>query len=235
MASLDTHPVSSPGRRRAAAVSLMLAPIVMVLGAALWPAGSDGSTAEELQAAATHPAGWGTASVLDLLMWVLLLPGAIGILGQLRGRGRTLAMVGTIGVAAGAVATCVVGGVNLVVVPVIALQPDRATAARLLDAVTGQPVTAPFVLLIYVGLVGVALLAFGATRGRLVRWWVPALLLVGIVVNVGLNNGLYGVASAATFLPLALAEAVLGVALFGGGNDAAASVAPAAVDTELAV
>jgi hypothetical protein len=201
------------GRRRAAAVGLMLAPILTLAGAASWPTGSDGSTADELRAAAAQPALWGLASILDVLPWLLLLLGAIGVLGFLRGRGGVLGLIGAIGVAAGAFATCIVGGVNLLVVPVVAAQSDRAAAVRFMDSLTAQPTALPFILLIYVGLIGTILLTFGALRGGLVRWWVPVLLVVGAVVNTALNSDLYGLAAAATFVPFALAELLLGLAL----------------------
>lgn len=226
MSRTDPRPTTTPplGRRRAAAVSLMLAPIVTVIGAATWPAGSDGSTADELHAAASQPGLWGVASLFDILPWVLLVPGAIGVLGYLRHRGRTLGMVGAIGIGAGAVATCVVGGVNLIVVPVVAAQPDRATAVHFMDRLTGQPSTLPFILLIYIGLIASILLAFGAMRGGLVRWWVPVLLVVGVVVNIVLNNDLSGVAAAATFIPVAIAEFLLGLALFSATDSASPAI-----------
>lgn len=224
-----THPRPTTtlplGRRRAAAVSLMLAPIVTVIGAATWPAGSDGSTADELRAAASHPGLWGLASLFDILPWVLLVPGTIGVLGYLRQRGRTLGMLGAIGIGAGAVATCIVGGVNLIVVPVVAAQPDRATAVHFMDTVTGQPTTLPFILCIYIGLLASILLALGALRGGLVRWWVPVLLVVGVVVNIALNNDLSGVAAAATFIPFATAEFLLGLALLSATDSASPAIA----------
>lgn len=217
MSRTDPRPTTTTpplARRRAAAVSLMLAPILTVIDAATWPAGSDGSTADELHAAASQPGLWGLASLFDILPWVLLLAGAIGVVGFLRHRGRTLGMVGAIGIGACAVATCVVGGVNLIVVPVVAAQPGRAAAVRFMDTVTGQPSTLPFLLCIYIGLIASILLAFGAMRGGLVRWWVPVLLVVGAVVNIAVNNDLNGIAAAATFVPFAIAEFLLGLALF---------------------
>lgn len=216
--------VLSAGRRRAAAVSLMLAPIITVVGAATWPAGSDGSTADELHAAATQPGLWTLASLFDILPWVLLLPGAIGVLGYLRHRGRTLGMAGAIGIGAGAVATCVVGGVNLIVVPVVAAEPGRASAVHFMDTVTGQPSTLPFILCIYIGLLASILLAFGAMRGGLVHWWVPVLLVVGVLVNIALNNDLSGIAAAATFVPFAIAEFLLGLALLSSADSVSPTV-----------
>jgi hypothetical protein len=233
MSRTDLHPTVDPSlgrplrRRRVAALGLLLAPVLTVIGAASWPAGSDGSTADELRAAAAQPALWRVASILDVLPWALLLLGAVAVLGYLRGRGGVLGMLGAIGVAGGAFATCVIGGVNLLVVPVVAAQPDRAAAVRFMDSITGQPTTLPFLLLIYIGLIGTVLLTFGALRGGLVRWWVPVLLVVGVVVNVALNDGLSGLAAAATFVPFAVAELLLGLALL--RSDRAGSPAAQAV------
>lgn len=209
--STTTDPTAS--RRRVAAICLMLAPVADMVEAATWPVGSDGSTAQELQAAATAPGAYTAAWMLESLGAALALVGVIALLGRLRGRGRVLALIGAVLAVGGEIGTFTGGGFNAAIVP-LAQQPERSVAVRTLDAFNAQPAIGIFAALIWAGLLGILLLAVAAVRGGLVRWWVLVVFVVALVVAAVLDNGLYGPAAAAPFIPYAVAVIALGVALF---------------------
>lgn len=212
-------------RRKWAGVSLLAAAVISVAGAALWPTGSDGTSAQELQAAAAHPAAWSAASTADALTWALLVPGALAVFSYLRNRGRVLGTIGAIAVVAGALATQFGTGGSAFVL-ILAQHSDRSTAVTMVDSIGSQPFFLPFLVLIYVGLIGLMLLMIGAARGGLVRWWVPAIAIVGVILNTVLNNDLYGTAAAATFVLPAVADVLLAIALLRSTRAVSPAVAP---------
>ncbi|WP_375401696.1 hypothetical protein [uncultured Amnibacterium sp.] len=212
-------------RRKWAGASLLAAAVVSVAGAALWPTGSDGTSAQELQAAAAHPAAWSAASTADALTWALLVPGALAVFSYLRNRGRVLGTIGAMAVVAGALATPFGTGGSAFVL-VLAQHADRPTAVTVVDSVGSQPFFLPFLVLIYVGLIGLMLLMIGAARGGLVRWWVPVIAIVGVILNTVLNNDLYGAAAAATFVLPAVADVLLAIALLRSTRAVSPAAAP---------
>lgn len=222
---LDTTPPPSLRRRRAAAVCLALAPVAMLVEMASWPVGSDGSTAQELQSAAASPTAYTIAWLAESIGAVLAVVGVVGLLGYLRGRGRTLALIGTILVGLGQSVILTGGGFNAAVVPLAQL-PERDVAVRALDAFNAQPLLHVLVVLIWLGLVGTVLTFVAAVRGGLIRWWVLVLVAVALVTVPVLDNDLYGLAAAATGLPLAAAEIWLAVALFRTRRASSPLVAP---------
>lgn len=213
---VDTSPAAvGAGRRKAAAICLVLAPFAMMTEMASWPVGSDGSTAAQLQAAATAPTAYTVAWLAESLGAVLTVAGVIGLLGFLRGRGRTLALVGGILVGGGQTGVLTGGGFNAAIVP-LAQQPQRDVAIHVLDTFNAQPVLPLFAGLIWLGLLGTVLVFVAAVRARLVPWWVLVLVVVALVTVPMLDDDRYGLVAAATALPLAVAEVLLGVALFRG-------------------
>lgn len=191
----------------------MLAPLAMMAEAASWPAGSDGSPAQQLTSAAAAPGAYTAAWTLESLGAALSLIAVVALMGRLRGRGRVLALIGGVLAVAGQIGTFTGGGFNAAIVP-LAQQPERAVAIRALNAFNDQPVLALFAGMIWLGILGTVLLAIGAWRARIIHWWVLALLVVGAVVVSVLDNDRYGLAAAATYLPLAAAQIALGIGLF---------------------
>lgn len=191
----------------------MLAPLAMMAEAASWPAGSDGSPAQQLTSAAAAPGVYTAAWTLESLGAALSLIAVVALMGRLRGRGRVLALIGGVLAVAGQIGTFTGGGFNAAIVP-LAQQPERAVAIRALNAFNDQPVLALFAGMIWLGILGTVLLAIGAWRARIIHWWVLALLVVGAVVVSVLDNDRYGLAAAATYLPLAAAQIALGIGLF---------------------
>lgn len=216
----STSPSSTPSpsiaRRRAAAVLLVASGVASMLMGALEPVGSDGTSAQLVQATLAHPVQTTIASVFDLLGVVLAVPGVAAVWGYLRGRGRVLGAIAVPLV--GAQAAAISFGVGGQQVALRVAQIDPRVAVTLNDTLGRLPLFSVFVLFIYLGLIAQILLSIAAVRGGLVRWWVPALLVLGLVINVVLDNDLYGLPAAALFvLPLA-ADLLVAVGLFRAGT-----------------
>ena len=215
-------------RRRAAALCLMASPVVQLLSASLWPVGSDGATAAEVHAVAAQPGAWSAAVLTELLAGALLIPGAIGVLGYLRGRGRVLGVVAAVLGIGGVLGTWFGGGGNVILQSVVE-HADARTAAAIIDGFGEVPAAMLGLVLIWSGVLGIVLLGWAALRGGLVRWWVPALLTAGVLMGTLLDNDLYGPAAAGVQVLTAAGGVLLGIALF---RERRVSSAPVAGDVE---
>ncbi len=215
----------SPTRRRLAGASLIAAAAAGLAQAALQPVGSDGSAAESVHAMVASPGLASAAQAFDALNWLLAVPGIIAIFGYLRGRGRVLGAIGTVLATLGAVASTFGVGGEQVQLRVAELDP--AVAARVNDTLGDAPLFPAFLVLIYLGLIGLVLVTIAAMRGGLVRWWVPAIYLVGLAANVLLDNGLYGLPAAALYVLPGVAEILLAIGLFRAGSTVSPLTRPA--------
>ncbi|MCC5580849.1 hypothetical protein IMZ11_35050 [Microtetraspora sp. AC03309] len=166
-------------RRTAAGVSLILAPLCLLLGMAVDPTESG---SEDVLAYANNPAATGVSATLLHYAWVLWVPGVIGLVHLVRRKGVVLANL------AGAVT--VLGLINFSSLMIsdffditMFQQLPVAQAEKIMqDAAQPAMIVAwqmPGMIGSFLGLVLVAV-AY-AWSGR-VGWWFPAGVLAGILV-----------------------------------------------------
>ncbi|MEV0973053.1 hypothetical protein [Microtetraspora glauca] len=166
-------------RRTAAGLSLILAPLCLLLGMAVDPTESG---SEDVLAYANNPAATGVSATLLHYAWVLWVPGVIGLVHLVRRKGVVLANL------AGAVT--VLGLINFSSLMIsdffditVFQQLPVAQAEKIMqDAAQPAMIVAwqmPGMIGSFLGLVLVAV-AY-AWSGR-VGWWFPAGVLAGILV-----------------------------------------------------
>jgi hypothetical protein len=198
--------------RRALSVwCLAAAPLVNLSTRFVWPHGSEGDTATQLAAAAAHPTAQFLAGFLEAVSGWLLVPAAVGVAARLTGRGRVLGAVAASMAVCTAFAFSALGAMNAYFTG-MARELDRTQAIRLYDKVTDSPYLMPFVVLIFVGILGQVLLPWAAFRGGLVRWWIPALATAGAVLETAVS-GVEGATAALLGLPVTVAYVLFAGAL----------------------
>jgi len=195
--------------RRTGAACLVVAPVLHIASALLWPVGSEGDTPTQLATAAAHPGQTVLAAGLDMVSWWLLVPAVVALVAVLPGRGRTLAVVSAVLTTLGAFAATAGTMLNIVAVVLGAHDVDPA----LYDAVKHDGAVGVFVLLLLLGVVGQLLIPAAAWRGRLVSWWVLALMLVGVVATEVVLAEATGVATALGYLPVLAAQVLVARAI----------------------
>ncbi|WP_066948026.1 hypothetical protein [Microtetraspora fusca] len=166
-------------RRTAAGVSLILAPLCLLLGMAVDPTESG---ADEALAYANNPAATGVSATLLHYAWILWVPGVIGLVHLVRRKGVVLANV------AGAVT--VLGLINFSALMVsdffdiVLFQRLPAAQAEQIMQDAAQPAMVaawqmPGMIGSFLGLVLVSVAYAWAGRAG---WWFPAGVLVGMLV-----------------------------------------------------
>jgi hypothetical protein len=198
-------------RRTASTACLLAAPIIYEATRLIAPKGTEGSTAAQFNAAATHPGAAYAATILEAVSWWLVVPAAIGIATRLTGRGRTLGLIAASLAVLGSFAFSVGAAITSALI-VMAKQPDRARMIAVYDKITSSGYLGFFVILLFAGLIGELLLAWAALRGGLVRWWIPALATAGAVIAT-IGGSTEGLTAALVYLPVAVAYVLFAVAL----------------------
>ncbi|MBB5962378.1 hypothetical protein [Planomonospora venezuelensis] len=191
-------------RRRAAGVSLVLAPLCLLLGMVVDPLTRGG---DETLAYAQEPVAAGISATLLHYAWVLWVPGVLGLVHLVRSRGVVLAN------AAGAVA--VLGLINFSSLMIVdffdivlyrRLPAEQATGI-LEDSLQPALVFAWQLPGMIGSLLGLVLVAVAFTRAGRAGWWFPAGVLAGLVIWIaGARSG---------FPPLGYAGPVVLLAVFG--------------------
>lgn len=195
-------------RRTAAACCLIAAPLMMFVGGVMTPAG-DEEPAAYLAALAANPVRAELSAALSYVGFVLLVPAVFALLHLLRHRAGALGHVaGTLAVlgAVGFPATVSTNFYDLA----LARSTDRDPALAVLRDVAGMT-GASLVLLAALGGLSLGLLALGVAlwRAGVARAWVPAAILLGLVVLV--LGGADPVLMSLGYLPLLAALGSLGV------------------------
>jgi hypothetical protein len=218
-------------RRRAAGVSLLLAPVSLLLGMIIDPTPKGGQT--EGLAYAAHPGAMGLAATLLHYCWVLLVPGVIALLHLVRERGRVLGDIAAV--------VAVLGLIDMSALTLVdffesaayrALPVDQAQA--LIDASATPALIFGWQLPGMIGtLLGLILTGLAVARAKVAGWWFPAGIVLGFVVFVvGAQSGtlLLGLAGpvilVVTFGSMGLALIRMSDAEWSGA--AASSAVPAA-------
>ncbi|WP_433353901.1 hypothetical protein ACQP25_10490 [Microtetraspora malaysiensis] len=166
-------------RRTAAGVSLILAPLCLLLGMAVDPTESGG---EDVLAYANNPAATGFSATLLHYAWVLWVPGVIGLVHLVRRKGVVLANV------AGAVT--VLGLINFSSLMisdffdiVVFQRLPVAEATELMQDAAQPAMIAGWQMPGMIGsFLGLILVAVAYARAGRAGWWFPAGVLVGILV-----------------------------------------------------
>lgn len=197
-------------RRAVATVCLVASPVLHLASYFLWPAGSEGSDATQLAAAAAHPGAMTAAALVEALGWVLLLPALALLWNEFRGRGSTLVTVGVLGSVLGVLGFVSSSVMNLVTVA-LAGTPHAAESFAALKHSGAIALTV--VLPILLGLLALVVLLAGLSRAGVAGWWLPVAGAVSVVLDQVTSESGNALVLSAAFLPMAVALATVGFRL----------------------
>ncbi len=169
--------------RSLAAVGLFLGPLLFFLGTLVDPAWGDDEAAY-LDAVAGAPGRYLLAGALWTIGSLLFIPGVLGVMKLMRGKGITLGQVGAGLMAMG----LILFSSNLAFYSadvVLAQFADRPAAAALSEAIEADAVGSGFFMVTFLGgiVLGSILLAVALFRRRIVPVWSPALLVASTVLG----------------------------------------------------
>lgn len=212
-------------RRTVAATCFLASPALHLASYFLWPAGSEGSTATQLAAAAAHPGAMTAAALVEALGWVLLLPAVVVLWNEIRGRGTVLVTIGVWGAVLGVLGFVSSSVMNLVVVELARAGHGLETMTAIKDdAVIALVVVLPILL----GLVALVVLFAGIARAGLAGWWLPAAGAFSVVLDQVTSESGNALVLSAAFLPMAAALITVGMRLAArAGRAEPAQVSPA--------
>ncbi|MBD0328499.1 MAG: hypothetical protein ICV64_00115 [Thermoleophilia bacterium] len=186
-------------RRTAAGLCLLAGPLLILLGDLISPATPDGAR-EYLAFVAEHQTVGIVSTFLFFSGLVLLVPGVLGSLTPIRGRGVVLAHVAAILATVGLMAFAALVTTSLYDVE-LAKSPDRAAAAAVYEGVEDGPAAWALFLPGFLGTaLGLVLFAAAYWRARLVAPWVPLLVLGGFVTIMAAPNEAVSVAGNAVLV-----------------------------------
>ncbi len=187
-------------RRTLAGVCLIAAPLTLLAALLVHPGEGSGGF---VQAIAENPGRVEVSNLLIILSSILFVPGLIGILRVIRGRGSVLAHAGVALAVVGVVGHAVWAGFQIVLVGVITGGVDQGVMSRLVE---GGPPNAGFIVVMLMFLVGFfagsTVLAAAVWRSDALPWWAAVCLLAAVVWDFVPFGG--GVVAAATGPALAL-------------------------------
>jgi hypothetical protein len=175
-------------RRTAAGLCLLIGPVLLLIASAITTVGGD-DTAEYVAEVATRRGSEEASAVLGIFGFAFLIPGIIGALNLLRGRGVVLGHIGGVLTVLGL--ACFSALIASSFYDVAATEPGADTEAYVdiserVEDVTGAIVVVATAL---IGtLLGLILLAVAFIRARTVPLFAPILMIVGILV-VGPASG----------------------------------------------
>jgi hypothetical protein len=172
---------ATPFRRGLSSTSLLVAPLLGLASAIIAPAYS-GDVATDLRLISQHHNAFLVNALLEAAAWIVFIPGVLGIVHLLRQRGVVLAHIGGI--------LAVLGMISFVAESVIAqvtavLARDtahRALYAQDINSVRHSPL-ALFVIGIFLGEIGLILLAAAMRRSRRAPSWVVVAVTVAVLVD----------------------------------------------------
>jgi hypothetical protein len=183
--------------RRFGAAALVIGPLSLVAGT-LFEGSGDDSVSASLVKIAAHPSAERALVVCDLLAG-FMLPAVLFLMRLTASRAPRLTLVGGAVAFVGWLAAMVSLGASDLLYYHAALLPDRASAARLVSAVTGDGAyVIPEALFIIGHLVGMLLLGIALWRTRAVPRWAAALVGLAPIAHL-LVHDQGGVLDAATY------------------------------------
>jgi len=166
-----------------AAVGLFMGPLLFFLGTLVDPAWGDDQAAY-LEAVAGAPGRYLFAGALWTIGCLLFIPGALGVMKLMRGKGITLGQVGAGLMALGLIlfsSNLAFYGADVV----MAQFADRPAAVALSEALQDDAVVNGFFMATFLGgiVLGSILLAVALFRRRIVPVWSPVLLVASTVLG----------------------------------------------------
>jgi hypothetical protein len=192
-------------RRTTAAACLTAAPVLVSASHFLWPANSEGTDTQQIVAAGAHAGSWAAATVVETIGWLLFVPGLIGLWNATTDRGRRLTTIGVWASIAGMFGYYGAGVMNLVTIE-FGRRHDPIAMATLMHALKHNNtmfwmLVAPLLL----GTLALVVAFAGVARSRLVGWWAPAAVFVGLVASQFLSESDNAVLLTVAFAPLIIA------------------------------
>src|SRR3954447_13676012 len=180
-------------RKIVAGACMVVAPVVLLVAMVIHPA-SDMDEATQVATIADNLDAWYTAHLLALIAIVLMVPALLGLMHMLRERQVALGHVG-----GGLAMLGLLAFVGLVAIEMVMWQlvgdGDTATAVSLLKGLNESAgILIPFAFLSFGFSIGMALLAVGLYRARVVQSW------MAVCVGVGSILFGFGVATAMNWL-----------------------------------
>ncbi len=172
-----------PPVSRSAVLTLVAAPVLVLVADLVQPSPAGHDTASELASIAADPGRYQISAAVGWCAMLLYVPALLALawparrtFPRLAGTGLTLAAAGLIAL----VSLMGSGPVSLA----MAQAPDRGAMVHVTDAYESAPLTVAWMLLMVIGFsLGPVLLGFALWRSGF-SWAVPALLLAGLVVQM---------------------------------------------------
>jgi len=175
-----------PFGRAAAGISMIVAPLLMLVASALGPSHEESRTlAGPLPTIAVSPNRFLISVILGLLALGVLVPAVLGVAHVVGTRQPRLAMIGAGFLVAGILCSAVVKGIELVQHQMVDEGADRTQMVSLLErleAGTGLRI----VLVVFLSglMLGWVVLSLGLFRSPSVPRALPGLIIASLVVNV---------------------------------------------------
>ena len=167
-------------RRSVAGLSLMVAPLLGLVGALFLPQ-STGDLGTELATIAAHSGRWLIGEFLTLLSFLLMMIAVLGIMRLLRERSVALGHIGAALALLGLFFHGAIIGYALVEVPLVASGFERAQMVTFAERMYESPafimILAPFIAFF----LGLLILAIGLWRAKVAPLWVSMLIVAGLL------------------------------------------------------
>jgi hypothetical protein len=175
-------------RRTAAGLSLIIGPVLLLIASAITTTGGD-DTAEYVAEVATRRGAEEASAVLGIFGFAFLIPGIIGALNLLRGRGVVLGHLGGILAVLGLACFSALIASSFYDVAATAPGADSNAYVDISEEVEDTTGAIIVVAVALIGtLLGLILLAIAFIRARTVPLFAPILMIAGILV-VGPASG----------------------------------------------
>lgn len=169
-------------RRTAAGICLILGPVLLLINSAITTVGGE-DTAEYLGLVAERRGTEELSAVLGILGFALLIPGIVGALNLLRGRGVVLGHIGGSVAVVGLACFCALLSTSFIDVAATGPGADTEAYVEIVDNIDEQAGAIVIVATALLGtLVGFVLLGAAFIRARTAPVWVGILIIVGVIV-----------------------------------------------------
>jgi hypothetical protein len=184
-------------RRTLAGLCLIAAPLLYLVSEWIGPESSDDAT-RQLALISEQPTLWAVGALLDFLAAILFVPATLGLIHLLSGRGAILGHVGGGLMLLAQLGSAALVGLDLALLEISDEGADRGQMIALAERMMGS---AGFTILLLVALfgsfLGLAFLAAGLWRARVVPAWPSVLILLFVVMEftvIGVSEVLESVA-----------------------------------------
>jgi hypothetical protein len=169
-------------RRTAAGLALIIGPVLLLAQSLITTVGGD-DTAEYLAEVATRRGAEDASAVLGILGFALIIPGIIGALNLLRGRGVVLGHLGGTLAVLGLACFCALFASSFYDVAATAGGADTQAYVDITDSLEDRAGPIVIVAIALIGtLLGFILLGAAFIRARTVPLFAPILIIVGVIV-----------------------------------------------------